>query len=242
MSSVKTHCLTAELCAQEIVVWRNDDLILNRVSFTLSSGQTLLVTGHNGSGKTTLLRVLASLRTADEGVVLLNGVSAASDRLNWAHSVAYCGHHSGLSDRLTVRENLSFLHRCHEHNPRNPHNPDDASHSTPASNRNADIDMALDKLAIGHLGTRILSELSAGQRRRATLAGLLVRRARVWLLDEPFTAIDSDGRQDIERLVIDHTNGGGICVMTSHQDLLSQHLLSELLHLNLEAVESEEFH
>ena len=187
------------------------------VSFSLQAGQALHLQGDNGIGKTSLLRIICGLSLADGGEVLWNGSS-----LNKQHpevveafraTLCYMGHQQSLKDELTAIENLLF----------------DAQ----IAGRSLSYDKAMDALqkmglkARAHLPLRVLSQ---GQKRRTALARLSVTDAKLWVLDEPFVALDTHSLNSVQEALANHVQQGGMLLYTSHQAV-------ELLQSNGHAVD-----
>ncbi len=174
------------------------------VSFSLQAGQALHVEGDNGVGKTSLLRIICGLSPADAGEVLWNG-----SLLNQQHpevveafrsALCYMGHNLFLKDELTALENLLF----------------DAQ----VAGRSLSYDKAMDALRNMGLHTRAhlpLRVLSQGQKRRTALARLAVTDAKLWVLDEPFVALDGQSLDNLRVLLANHVQHGGMLLYTSHQ-------------------------
>ena len=174
--------------------------IFSGLSFTLQRGQILQVKGANGSGKTTLLRILATSLTASAGMIFWNGHDLASHRADYRLEMLYLGHQPGVKAALTPRENLSWLRALHPN----------ARHDTTS---------ALAAVGLAGMEDVTCDTLSAGKLRRVALARLYLSDATLWILDEPFTAIDSDGVGKLETLIQNHAQRGGAVVITTHQNL-----------------------
>jgi heme exporter protein A len=177
---------------------RHDRTLFDALSFTLNDGEILQVEGANGSGKTSLLRMLCGLVQPDEGMILWDGADIGEDRAEFLTEALYIGHAHGVKEELTPRENLRF-----------------AQALGPAGHTSTEAALA----RVGLYGYEDVPArmLSAGQRRRVALARLLVRAARLWVLDEPFTALDRVGRELVETLLAAHIERGGLAVLTTHQ-------------------------
>ena len=187
----------ALLQGRELAVWRGERCLFEQLHFRLDAGQLGLLVGPNGSGKTTLLRVLAGLASPTEGVVTWSGTPVAELAPEQRAEVAYRGHLEALKRELTVRENLDFQL---------------ALRSTAVAFDDLLAELKLDAAA----ETRV-RYLSAGQRRRAALALLQLADAKLWLLDEPTTNLDTHGRALLRDWVRRHLASGGIAVIATHQ-------------------------
>src|SRR5688500_110852 len=151
-------------------------MLFSGVAFALRAGELVHVTGPNGSGKTTLIRILCGLLEPTRGEVRWNGTAISRLAEDFHRELAYVGHLNGLSGDLTPAENLE--HACG---------------LAGADARREDVAAALESFALERFAGTPVRSLSQGQRRRAALARLaLARRAKLWLLDEPFSALDAD--------------------------------------------------
>ncbi|QPK64392.1 cytochrome c biogenesis heme-transporting ATPase CcmA [Methylomonas sp. LL1] len=202
---------SASLSVSNLACSRDERLLFSNVSFALSSGQILLLEGSNGSGKTTLLRILCGFREADAGEIFWRG--AAIDDGDYFNEMAYVGHADGSKKELSVLENLHFA----------------LALNTPG---HYSIDQALEKVQLAGFDDNPVQTLSAGQKRRLSLARLLITHNQLWILDEPFTSLDKQGVELIENLMIDHTRQGGMVILTSHQDLTLSHLDLQRVYLD----------
>lgn len=182
---------------------RDDRLLFTGLSFDIQAGQVLLLEGSNGSGKTSLLRILCGFRSPDTGELFWQGSTIAES--SYYADLAYIGHADGSKKELTVLENLKFaLALCQP-----------GSHS---------IEQALAEVQLSGFDDNLVQTLSAGQKRRLSLAKLLITHNVLWILDEPFTSLDKQGVALIESLMIAHVQQGGMVILTSHQDLSLNHL------------------
>lgn len=206
----------ALLTVDELTVWRGEMPLLNRLSFSVDAGDVIHVVGTNGSGKTTLLRAICGLGMPDEGTVRWCGKRLPGARDAFQAALIYLGHRPGVSGALSARENLRYQMALH-----------------PDAGRWQDALAVATLTALG-LGDRIdlpCRWLSAGQQRRVALARLVLQPARLWVLDEPMTALDSAGRHWVEQQLETHTGAGGAVILTSHQALESPQLTVRTLTL-----------
>jgi heme exporter protein A len=174
---------------------RNDERVFGPLDFAVHAGEVLLVTGGNGVGKTTLLRVLAGLLGSGEGELQWHGEACA--RLP-AEGIAFVGHLPGHKADLGGLDNLRFaagLHGCR---------------------RGAAPITALASVGLAGFEDVPAGRLSAGQRKRLSLARLLLSPARLWLLDEPYANLDRDGITLVDRLLAKHLNENGAALITTH--------------------------
>jgi heme exporter protein A len=184
------------LAARGLRFARNEHPVFGPLAFSVDAGEALLVQGDNGAGKTTLLRVLAGLLPPDEGGIEIDGRPAAPALR--ARAIAYLGHLPALKADLTASENLEFL--CGLHGRRRGQVPDSA--------------MGIVGLA-GYQDTPA-RQLSAGQKKRLSLARLWLSPAPLWLLDEPYANLDLDGINLVNRMVQAHLRDGGAALLTTH--------------------------
>ncbi|MFW9611839.1 MAG: cytochrome c biogenesis heme-transporting ATPase CcmA [Fluviibacter sp.] len=188
------------LAAADLSCIRGTQTLFTGLSLQLSAGQWLYLQGENGAGKTSLLRILAGLALAAAGTVTWQGVAIGKQRSVYHADMLYLGHHASLKEDLTLTENLRGLMAM------------DGLKVTDAAIRDALTRMGLAKRQ--HLPARVLS---AGQKRRGLLARLLLRPAKLWILDEPFNALDVHAIADLQDCLKTHLRNGGMIVLTSHQ-------------------------
>lgn len=209
--SVTEYLQGARLEVTELTCSRDDRVLFGGLSFTLTGGHVLLLEGSNGSGKTTLLRTLCGFREADSGEIRWSGQLLDDSR--YFAEMAYVGHADGTKKELTVLENLRFA----------------LAMSQPGL---YSIDAALQKVQLAGYDDNLVQTLSAGQKRRLSLARLLITANVLWILDEPFTSLDRQGIELIETLIDAHVKSGGMVILTSHHDLTLPHLALKRIHLD----------
>ncbi len=176
-------------------------LLFEHLDLRLAGGDMVQVSGPNGSGKTSLLRLLAGLMQPTAGVVRLNGKPLAEQRTELARSLVWIGHAAGIKDVLTAEENLSWLSALHHR-----------------ASRDA-IWQALAAVGLKGFEDVPCHTLSAGQQRRVALARLYLPGAPLWILDEPFTALDTHGVAQLEEHLARHCEQGGTVLLTTHHSL-----------------------
>ena len=191
------------LQAVDLACQRGERLLFRSLAFTLGPGECLHVAGENGAGKTSLLRLLAGLMIPAEGRVEWGGRDIRRLREDFWSALAYVGHANGVKDELTAVENLRY---------------GNAIAGRVAGD--AEARAALDLLGLHDHAERPVRALSQGQRRRVALARLVgAATARLWILDEPFTALDARGIAVLRDLVAAQLDRGGCVVLTTHQDV-----------------------
>lgn len=187
---------------QDLEAWRDDRCLFRQLSCTVSPGEVLRVAGPNGAGKTTLLQLVAGLSSLQGGRIGWQGVWCDEDSLPMRRDQLYLGHLPGIKAVLTVAENLRALAAC-------------AGRALTAQA----LSEALARVGLAGYEDTPAAWLSAGQKRRVALARLFTEPCRLWLLDEPFTAIDRDGVRDLEGWIADHAEAGGVVLLTTHHAL-----------------------
>lgn len=198
------------LCVERLSFERDDLPVLDEVNFTLSSGEIVQLAGPNGAGKTTLMRILAGLIHPTSGRVTWND-SAVQDYA-FKSSLLFLGHQTGVKLTMTPLENLRWYFGLNGVKSLSNTQPP----STPSVSDNALID-SLSKVGLSDYHDVACYQLSAGQQRRVALARLYLSEAPLWLLDEPFTAIDKRGVSELESRIEQHVEKGGIVMLTTHQ-------------------------
>lgn len=182
---------------------RGDHALFERLDLVLAPGSVTWLRGRNGCGKTSLLRLLAGLATPTAGILHFAGMPLNGAGPTWRRGLIYIAHHSALKDDLTAGEALRFLVELQGPQP-------DAT----------TLDAALDRLGVRACRDAPVRTLSQGQRRRVALSRLaLSLDAPLWLLDEPFDALDAGGIEALNVLLADHAARGGATLLTSHQPL-----------------------
>jgi heme exporter protein A len=182
------------LSAADLTCRRGGRELFSGLSFAVAAGEALVVTGRNGSGKSSLLRLIAGLLRPEEGRISLEG---GDPELGLGEQAHYLGHHDALKPSLTAGENLRFW----------------SAWLGPAENP---PERALGKLGLEDLADLPAAYLSAGQKRRLSLARLITVYRPLWLLDEPATALDAEGQARLADLMRVHLARGGLVLAAAH--------------------------
>ena len=195
---------TPLLSATSLTCIRENRLLFDQLNIEINAGDIVQVEGPNGSGKTSLLRILAGLSQPFEGDIFFNNQLINQSQEEFHQNLLYLGHLPGVKGEMNAQENLSFNLALHGIN-----------------NDVSDIKQTLAEVNLAGFEDSLASHLSAGQHRRISLARLYKSNACIWILDEPFTAIDKQGVHALEQLFKAHINQGGCVILTTHQDLLT---------------------
>ncbi|QLO36116.1 cytochrome c biogenesis heme-transporting ATPase CcmA [Klebsiella sp. RHBSTW-00484] len=184
--------------ARKLRCERDERILFSDLSFQVKAGEWIQITGGNGVGKTTLLRLLSGLARPDVGGVYWQAQPLHRVRDSYQQNLLWIGHQPGIKTRLSALENLRFFH--HDGNA-------------------AQCMNALAQAGLAGYEDIPVNQLSAGQQRRVALARLWLTRATLWILDEPFTAIDVNGVERLTQRMAQHTEQGGIVILTTHQPI-----------------------
>jgi len=190
------------LCAHALTCVRGERALFADLSFEVFSGEWLHIRGENGIGKTSLLRILAGLSKPADGSIDWNGSSIEIDPSQYHRNLLFLGHRDSLKEDLTALENLSI-----------------ATALDGIAVSEDEILLALHRFGLRGREDLPVNCLSAGQKRRVLLARLLLRKAKLWILDEPFNALDVRAVEMLSELISEHIVAGGMAIMTSHQEI-----------------------
>jgi heme exporter protein A len=190
------------LSAHGLTCVRGDRRLFAGLDLAVDAGEWLHVRGENGAGKTSLLRLLAGLSQPAEGEIRWGGQPIKDTDSSYRQNLLFFGHHGALKEDLTAMENLAFA----------------------AAMDGVELQESSAMQALYRFGLKGREELpvrvlSAGQKRRVMLARLVTRKAKLWVLDEPFTALDVKAVELLSVLISEHVADGGMAVLTSHQTM-----------------------
>lgn len=205
------------LIAKQICCEKQGRILFQDIDLSIESGELVLLKGENGAGKTSLLRILVGLSIPASGSVTVNNISVHNEPNQALQQILYIGHKLGLNALLTPFENLQFFNQMCAY-----------------QNSNEFILETLDNLGLVGLDDIPVKSLSAGQQRRVALAKLwLHKSAKLWVLDEPFTALDVGLVSMLEQQMLSFIANGGAVLMTSHQTLsITDHVRTVQLEYN----------
>ena len=180
---------------------RRDNILFRGLNFSLEDGGLLQIGGINGSGKSTLLQMCVGLIQATEGNVIWNGENIPDCRYQYQSDISYFGHSNGIKSGLSAQENMTVMHAL-------------------SGNSSAvDYESILEQIGLSGMGDVLTSRMSAGQQRRVGLSRFLLSTSKLWLLDEPFNALDKHGKSIIEKMIVKHCAAGGMAIFATHQTM-----------------------
>ncbi len=180
----------------------------------VNAGQWLHVAGANGVGKTSLLRMVCGLTPVESGDILWNGTSIQAQADVFRQDLCYLGHLNAIQESMTVQENLEFSSALHG--------------SAPDPQQAREV---LERFGLKGRGQQLARHLSQGQKRRIALSRLALSPARLWVLDEPFVAMDEAGIKMLADLIATHLADGGMALLTSHQHVRIGSIPAQILEL-----------
>ncbi len=204
--------MNISLKVDNIASSRGYSQLFSGLTFTVTAGQVFVIDGDNGSGKSTLLKIIAGLRKPDKGAIFWNGKSVADIQAEFCRQMVWLGHRNGLNPALTARENIESFNCLFKTN-------------------TVGLGYLLDKVGLTGLANLPVRQFSEGMKRRLALTRLMTKTARLWLLDEPQSALDRGGVRMLEQLIHEHVANQGMVIMSSHHDIQLQHIQTQYLYL-----------
>jgi len=200
------------LHAEQLSSIRGGRVLFENLNFSVSAGQLWQVSGPNGAGKSSLLRILTGLLEPSNGLVSYYGKPLSHNWSEYCEQLLFIGHKAAVKGELSARENFHWQQQL-------------------SSTENIDAWELLEKLGLLGLEDELTTRLSAGQQRRVALTRLWATQASLWILDEPFTALDVQGIALLQQRFVEHIQNGGTIIFTSHQSLTLSDLTPEKLSL-----------
>ncbi|MEL7965156.1 heme exporter protein A [Halomonas alkaliantarctica] len=199
------------LQARQLACERDDRWLFQGLDLEIRSGEIVRIEGPNGSGKTSLLKILSGQLSDYQGELFWNGAAMKEAREHFLANLLYLGHAPGVKSGLSPLENLAWYQAL----------------SGESSNEEQRLE-ALERVGLAGFEDVPAGQLSAGQQRRVALARLTLTPRALWVLDEPFTAIDRHGVADLEEQLVAHAQAGGCVLVTTHHELTASPLLRRI--------------
>ncbi len=180
---------------------RRDNILFQALNFSLEDGGLLQIDGVNGSGKSSLLQMCVGLIQATDGEITWNSENITNLRYQFQSDITYFGHTNGVKAGLTALENMKVMH------------------ALSGFKLKIDYSRILKQIGLAGMEDVLLSRMSAGQKRRVGLTRIFMASSKLWLLDEPFNALDKEGKIIIEQLIVQHCKSGGMVIFATHQTM-----------------------
>ena len=197
-----------KLEARNLSCVRGNKKLFRNLSFSLSEGELLWVQGQNGAGKSSFLKILTGLLTPEKGGIFWQDKAVLTQETDYKQAFGFLGHQHGLKRNLTIEENISY-HL--------------ALTGKPIKKVNEKQPNLLSRFQLSDVRNFFPHQLSAGQQRKAALISLMLKEPTIWVLDEPFTALDMNSQMLLNTLMREHLFAGGMIVMASHINLDGDH-------------------
>lgn len=189
-----------KLTISQLAFSRENQCFFKNLNAELHPGEILQIRGENGSGKSTLLRILAGLLAPEEGQIYWNQQCILKENDAYKKVIRYLGHRNALKSYLSVHENLKLAEAL--------------------QSQGISLEKIMEECHIGHLQKKQVEQLSAGQLRRVSFAKILLNPGKIWILDEPLTALDQQGQAWLTALFAAHLQKNGLIIIATHQNLM----------------------
>lgn len=206
---------STEISVNSATCYKNNNLIFSDVSISYNDGDIGIIMGPNGCGKTTLIRSICGIQGLDEGQVLLDKIDIKHHDNNYMDKIIYIGHKNSLNNDFSVYENLEYL---------------SAFDSSSKINK---INEAMKYFDIYKYRNYMVSEISEGNKKKVSLARLLISQKKVWILDEPLSYLDDTAVNIFTNLILNHQKKGGITIASTHYDFSKN--INNVKYLNMDA-------
>ena len=193
-----------EILINSATCYKNDNLIFNNINLTLKNSDIALISGSNGSGKTTLIKSICGIQSLESGSVLINDIDIQNKNSTYVENIIYVGHKNSLNNDLTVYENLEYL---------------SALDLSIKYNNKVKIEEAMRYFDIYKYKDYPVENLSEGNKKKTSLARLVMTEKKIWLLDEPLSFLDDKSIDIFINLISKNQENKGITILSSHIDL-----------------------
>ena len=193
-----------EISVNSASCYKNDNLIFRDINLALKNSDIALISGSNGSGKTTLIKSICGIQTLESGNVSINDVDIENKNSTYIENIIYVGHKNSLNNDLTVYENLEYL---------------SALDLSSNSNNKLKIEEAMNYFNIYNYKDYPVKNLSEGNKKKTSLARLVMTKKKIWVLDEPLSFLDDKSTDIFINLMIKNQKNKGITILSSHIDL-----------------------
>ena len=205
-----------EISVNSATCFKNNNTIFSDMNISLKKGEIAMITGPNGSGKTTLIRSLSGIQNLESGNILINNKDISDRNSNFTEKVLYIGHKNSLNSDMTVFENLEYLGAL--------------DLSSKASNGDK-IKAALDYFDIYKYKDYLVSDLSEGNKKKTSLARIIMSEKKLWMLDEPLSFLDDKSSDILIKLILKNQKADGISIVSSHYDFSDK--LNNVKHIKM---------
>jgi|TARA_B100000929_G_scaffold262054_1_gene227179 heme exporter protein A len=180
---------------------RQNNILFQGLNITIKDGGLLQINGANGSGKSSLLQICTGLIEPTSGEILWGDKNIKNYRYEFQSNILYLGHTNGIKSTLTIEENMKIMNAL-------------------AGKKSViDYSIILEEIGMPNMNEIFAHNISAGQQRRIGLTRLFMSKSKLWFLDEPFNALDKQGKKIVEKIIVKHCNNGGIVFFTTHQKI-----------------------